>query len=394
MKGFFEKEFTLDRSMRIIFISLTVLAIGFAILGLKSVLIPFLLALIFAYILMPLVNFFQVKLRFRYRWLAVLAVMILISGVFSIFVLAVIPAVRDEVTKTIQLADQYLQTGGLIELLPPYIQSIFKENSNIEDMIRNISLERWIEGGKEVISQLNKLISGTINVFGQVTIFFMGVLYFIFILFDFEVLAKGFVNLFPFRRRAVVKDIMNEVDGYMNSYFRGQALIALSVGILLAIGYKIIDFPLGVTLGLLIGMLNLIPYLQILGVVPIIFLSALKSAQTGQNFFIVLLVAFGVLMAVQVIQDTLLTPSIMGKKMGMRPAMILLSIAVWGSLLGFFGLLIALPLTMSLYAIYKRYVLEDAEFIDEEDTERKEAEETRRSMRYGKKDAKKHGRFE
>ena len=95
----------------------------------------------------------------------------------------------------------------------------------------------------------------------------------------------------------------------------------------------------------------------------------LKAAQTGQNFFVVLALGIGVMMIVQVIQDTILTPNIMGKRMGMSPAMILLSISIWGSLLGFFGLFIALPLTMSLYSVYKRYVIQDPKFIREENEE-------------------------
>ena len=69
----------------------------------------------------------------------------------------------------------------------------------------------------------------------------------------------------------------------MNRYFRGQSLIALSVGVLLAIGFKIINFPLAVTLGLFIGVLNLIPYMQAIGIIPMILLSLLRSAETGRT---------------------------------------------------------------------------------------------------------------
>jgi predicted PurR-regulated permease PerM len=143
----------------------------------------------------------------------------------------------------------------------------------------------------------------------------------------------------------------------MNRYFRGQSLVALCVGILFAVGFKIIGFPLAITLGLFMGVLNLIPYLQTIGFIPIILLSLLKSVETGQNFLIIAGLAFLVVIIVQVIQDLFLVPRIMGKAMGLNPAIILLSLSIWGSLLGFIGLIIALPLTTLCLSYYKRFIL-------------------------------------
>ena len=134
-------------------------------------------------------------------------------------------------------------------------------------------------------------------------------------------------------------------------------MIALCVGVLLAIGFKIINFPLAVTLGLFIGCLNLIPYLQTIGLIPMALLSLLRSAETGENFWILFGLSLLVLGIVQAIQDLYLTPRIMGKAMGLNPAIILLSLSIWGTLLGFIGLIIALPLTTLCLSYYKRFVL-------------------------------------
>ena len=145
----------------------------------------------------------------------------------------------------------------------------------------------------------------------------------------------------------------------MNSYFRGQSLIALIVGILFSIGFLIIDFPLAVGLGLFIGLLNLVPYLQLIGLVPTIILALMKSLETGQNFWFIMLLALIVFAVVQAIQDMYLTPRIMGKVMGLNPAVILLSLSVWGALLGFIGLIVALPLTTLCLSYYRRFVLKE-----------------------------------
>ena len=157
----------------------------------------------------------------------------------------------------------------------------------------------------------------------------------------------------------------------MNSYFRGQALVALSVGILLSIGFNIIGLPMATAMGIFIGILNFIPYMQALGIIPLGLAGVLMAAQNGENVFVCLLLAYGVLMIVQFIQDMILVPRIMGYTMGMRPSLILLVLAVWGYLLGFFGMLIALPATMFLYSFYKRYILEDQEYIQEMEQRKK-----------------------
>ena len=138
----------------------------------------------------------------------------------------------------------------------------------------------------------------------------------------------------------------------------------MSVGLLLSIGFNIIGLPLATAMGIFIGILNFIPYMQALGVIPLGLVSVLMGAQTGENVFVCMLLAYGVLMIVQVIQDMILVPRIMGQTMGMRPSLILLVLSIWGYLLGFFGMLIALPLTMFIYSIYMRYVLQDEDYIE------------------------------
>ena len=112
-------------------------------------------------------------------------------------------------------------------------------------------------------------------------------------------------------------------------------------------------------LGILVGILSLIPYVHGLAFIPMVFLSLLKAADTGQNFWIIFASATAVFIVVQVITDMVLTPKIMGKAMSLNPAVILLSLSVWGALLGFIGLIVALPLTTLIIAYYQRYVTKE-----------------------------------
>ena len=227
-----------------------------------------------------------------------------------------------------------------------------------------LSKENLLKAVKQIAPQLWSILSNTFSILFSITIVFVILLYFIFILLDYEKIANGWIDLIPERYRPFLQGLAEDVEYSMNRYFRGQSLIALSVGVLLAIGFKIINFPLAVTLGLFIGVLNLIPYMQAIGIIPMILLSLLRSAETGENFWLIFGMAILVLGIVQCIQDLYLTPRIMGKAMGLNPAIILLSLSIWGTILGFIGLIIALPLTTLCLSYYKRFILHEYNELD------------------------------
>jgi predicted PurR-regulated permease PerM len=156
-----------------------------------------------------------------------------------------------------------------------------------------------------------------------------------------------------------MEEIAEDLKTSMRIYFRNQFLIAMTVGVLMATGFKIINLPMGITLGLFIGILNIVPYLQLVGFLPAILLALLKSMETGANFWEVILSVFLVIAIVQIIQDTILTPKIMGKAYNMNPALILLSLSIWGSIMGILGMLLALPLTTLIISYYRRLIIKE-----------------------------------
>lgn len=364
MDKFLRDPFTFDRTVRIALFVLCVLTLTWAIAAIWEVLLPFLLAGIFAYVMMPLVRFFQDTLRLRSRSLSVLLVFFLTMGLFVLASLYLIPALQEEVVKTIEAIKQHSDGKSLTEqILPDEAAKYLESQLDFREMLQGLSLESILSTGESLWDKAGGLVSGTISVFSWTLVFAMGIIYFIFIMMDMEGLALGLLEMFPSSARSTVKEMMKTVDYYMNSYFRGQALVAVSVGVLLAIGFSIIGLPLAIVMGIFIGLLNFIPYMQALGVIPLGLVAVLMGLQNGDNIFVSLALAYGVLMIVQIIQDSILVPRIMGTSLGMRPSLILLALAVWGYLLGFFGMLIALPITMSLYAIYMRYVLRDEGYI-------------------------------
>lgn len=379
MSSFFKQEFTFDRLARLLVLGALVFLILWGIQAIWSIILPFLLAGIFAYVVMPLVRFFQYTLHLRSRGLSVLLTLCSLGALIVLGVIYVIPSINAEIEKTIQVISAY--SGGqdfLSMILPRQVRQYLSGSINWGSFSRGMSLEKVLENVKMLTDQLGSIINGTLSFFSWSFVFAIGLIYFIFILLDFENLGRGFVGLFPKTSRPLVRSICNDLDSYMNSYFRGQALVALSVAVLLSVGFNIIGLPLATAMGIFIGLLNFIPYMQALGIIPLGLACLLMAAQTGQNAFVCLLLGYGVLMIVQVLQDMFIVPRIMGRSMGMRPSLILLVLSIWGYLLGFFGMLIALPATMFLYSLYMRYVLQDEDYLAESkptpSTEAKEEE--------------------
>ena len=376
MERFFNREFTFDRIARMFVLTIIVRLILWGVRAIWDVLLPFLLAGIFAYVVMPLVRFFQYTLRLRSRGLSVILTLGVIGALIYLAIIYVVPSVKEEVEKTLQMISSYSGGQDLISmLLPRSVRDYFTSNRTWGNLSRNLSIDKVIENTKLILDQVGGIINSTLSVFSWGFVFLMGIVYFIFILLDFENLGRGIISLFPVSLRPMMRTVFSDLDRYMNSYFRGQALVALSVGVLLSIGFNIIGLPMATAMGIFIGLLNFIPYMQALGIVPLGLAGLLMAAQNGENVFVCLLLAYGVLLIVQIIQDMILVPRIMGHTMGMRPSLILLVLTIWGSLLGFFGMLIALPATMFLYSFYKRYILEDKEYIAEvEERARQKAE--------------------
>ena len=373
MDTLFNKPFTFDRVMRIVFGIALISGLVYLVTLLRNALLPFLIAWLLAYMMQPFVKFFQYKLGLRSRVLSIMALLVSMALAITLLVVMVVPSIAAEADKTIELLRTHDPGEGHIPFIPQAWLDYLEANVDFTQLMDYLNKDSLLKAIKQIAPQVWSFLSNTFSVLLSITIVFMILLYFIFILLDYEKIANGWPQLIPGKYRPFMEGLVEDVEYNMNRYFRGQALIAFCVGVLLAVGFKIIDFPLAVTLGLFIGMLNLIPYMQTIGIIPMLILALLRSAETGENFWIIFGLALLVLGIVQMIQDLFLTPRIMGKAMGLNPAIILLSLSIWGTLLGFIGLIIALPLTTLCLSYYERFILQDGKGIGMSETEKPQA---------------------
>lgn len=348
------KEITFDKFIRILF-GVFLAVIAYLLLRkLSGVLMPFVVAWLVAYMLNPFVNFIQKKCHIKLRWVAILITFILFIVVIGGICWLIIPAAINEILTLKDIIVKYVNDNNLPGLFTEYVMPYISSTEDVKEYFSVGDLTTFLE---TMLPKIFSLISSSISAVFGVVMFLISFIYLFYILMDYEKMTKGYIKYVPQKHRAFVQGLVADVEEGMNSYFRGQSLVALCVGILFSIGFVIIGFPMAIPLGLFIGFLNLVPYLQVLGFVPTVILSLLKSYETGQNFWGILLAALLVFAVVQIIQDGFLVPKIMGNVTGLNGAVILLSLSVWGVLLGFVGLIIALPLTTLLISYYKRYVI-------------------------------------
>lgn len=352
-----KKEITFDRFVRGLIAILLIVACIYLLRYLSKVLIPFFVAWMVAYLVYPIVRFLQSKCRVRSRLVAITLTLILVAGTFTGFGYIIIPPMLDEVAHVKDVALDYIERGASNPSIPPEVQRFFNEHVDrlkLESLLRE---KDFVEAVKNTLPKVWNVFWSTAAIVVNFVASLIGLLYLLFILTDYERYAKGWIGFVPPRRRPFARRLMADVERYMAGYFRGQALIALSNCVMFSIGFALIGFPMPVGLGCLIGVISFVPYLQIVGFVPAALLALLTTFETGQNFWLLMGMVALVYLVVQILQDTIFTPRIMGKIMGLPPAVILLSLSVFGYALGIIGLIIALPVTTLAMAYYKRYVV-------------------------------------
>ena len=355
----FGKEINFDRFVRGL-IFMTVLVAGyFLVCYLSPVLVPFVVAWAFAYILYPVVNFFQYKCRLHFRMLSILVTLVIVIGIISTLLYLAIPVMLEELLHLKDVAIAYVSGGPGADSLPEVVQKFIRENSDKLRIERLLNEKDLMSGLKEALPRVWNMLLSTANVLISIVSSLIALLYLVFMLNDYDRVKKGWIRFVPKSKRSMAKKIVSDIDNGMSGYFRGQALVALANCVLFSVGFMIIGFPMPVGLGVFIGLISFIPYVQLLGFFPATVLAILCSVDTGRNFWLLMLGVIAVYCIVQVLQDSIITPHIMGKILGLRPAVVLLSLTVWGYLLGIIGLIIALPLTQILISYYRHYVVDD-----------------------------------
>lgn len=354
-----EGKITFDRAARWALMAIAVIGLYLLVSKLSSVLLPFFIGWLIAYLLYPVVKFVQFKLHVASRVVSIIITFILVALLVSAVIYFIIPPMIGQFQRLGPLVIKYLNqqsaSGDFSTMVRDWL------NEHRESVTEFLSSRDFIDTVKTALPKVFTFVGETANLAISIFASFITLLYTFFILLDYEYLTDNWVRIFPKSSRQFWSDLMLDVERALNNYIRGQGQVAFWMGVMFCIWFWIIGLPMPIGMGILIGIMDMVPYLHTFAIIPTAFLAMLKAADTGQNFWVLFGLALLGFIIVQVITDMFTTPRIMGSAMGLNPAVLLLSLSVWGALLGFIGLIIALPLTTIIIAYYQRYVTKEEE---------------------------------
>ncbi len=334
------RPYTFDRVVRIVFsLALCVAAIWLVVV-LRHVLLPFCVAALIAYIIEPWVRYNQTTLRLKSRKVAVLVTCVESLLAVGIMCVIFVPLIEKECAQMSAMLSSRVSTGT-IGHFPETIHRLIRDHLDLDKIALKLESINTMSALRGMWDTLTSGLNEILALLGWV----IAVVYVFFISLDLTKYRADFYKYTPRRWLPAAQSIAHDVSWTMNRYFRNQALISLITGLCYVIGFSIVGIPMAVAIGLMNCVLFMVPYLVYISVVPVTVMCIFHSMATGIDFWTIWLECMAVYATVEVFSDLYLTPRIMGKAMGLNPAVILLALSVWGTLLGVLGMVIALPAT-------------------------------------------------
>ncbi len=313
----------------------------------SRVLVPFGAVYLLAYLLNPLVK--RLERRYRVpRWLPSLVITGLVVGAFILFVLILAPnianqaqALSERVLGTVQHLRTWLEASTVLDTLES--AGILNKQQVIEQMQALVKNQ-----ASELPGALENLASSLGSFLGIVTLLALVPVILFYTLKDYPTIQTALVDLFP--TAGGRRDYLVEAGSIVGRYFRGQLLISTIAAVNVSVLLFLFNIPFWLLIGLLAGLLNLIPQIGALITMVVGALVALVLGSWAKA-----LIVIAVLLGESVLEQSVLTPNILSYQVGLHPLLVLFSLLVFGTLLGIFGLLIAVPLTTILVTGYRAY---------------------------------------
>jgi predicted PurR-regulated permease PerM len=308
-----------------------------------------LLTFLMAYVLNPLVTRLT-RLRFISRTVATLIAMSGLLFCFLAILFFIIPGMVGEFRILISKMPAYI--NYLKETAVPWIEQRFAIDvplslgEALDQFGQNLSkIAPKLIG--PVTTVIARTFGGTFSIFSVLLGAFMFPLFLFFLLKDFPRIVNAVYGLIPIRNRESLSELGTEVDLSLSAFLHGQFIVMIVLASLYSIGYSIVGIPVAIGVGLLTGVLCFIPYVgAATGFILALFLAILELQGFGSVFGVVC-----IFVGVQLLDATLITPKILGGKLGLRPLWIIIALMAGGELFGFLGVLLAVPTTAVLKVV-------------------------------------------
>jgi len=335
-----------------IILGVIILAGFFLAWSLSSIFLPVLLALILAYVLNPAVSWLEGKRVPRVvAIILVMAVIVLGCGVVFAFFAG---SIQNELAAVqINLPDYANRLYGLIpEKVKVYLEietpeKLYRQVDRILNELRGISFDIVREG----YAVVKKAFTSTLGVILTVIGYFITPVYLFYFLADLPRFKEGVLRLVPERSREWATDLGREVDGVLAAFVRGQLSVCAILAVLYSIGLSFIGIDLAIVIGSLSGILFIIPYVgTIFGIVVSMVMAFLKFHDLLHP-----LLCLGWFVVVQAIEGAVITPAIVGNRVGLHPVVAIIALFIGGQWFGIFGMLLAVPAAAVLKVFLRHF---------------------------------------
>lgn len=342
-----------QRPARTVLVAGGAMLLFYLVTELSGVLLPFVLVFLLAYLFNPLATLLQERYRIA-RTASALVVTGLVVGIFGLFAFQIVPSILG------QLETMAVRAIGGVEELQVLLRSTpllgrFEETGLVDrdELIEQVSSS--IEGMADAFAaNLPRIAQGIVthigSIFGLITVLAIIPVLLFYMLKDYPVIRERLEDLFP--TFGGQRDYLVQASEVVGSYLRAQLIICAIGGVIVSIALFLLDVPFALLLGILSGILNLIPNL---GAIITAFIGVVVTLLFGDPWLVDTIALLAVLLGQNLLENTVLTPRIMSNQVGLHPVLILLALFVFGYFMGLLGLVIAVPAMALIMTTYKAY---------------------------------------
>ncbi|MEM8594499.1 MAG: AI-2E family transporter [Pseudomonadota bacterium] len=324
--------------------------LGLFLYGLNAILMPFIVAALLAYLGDPLVD--RLELLSIQRSIAVAIVFLLLTSMLVIGIVLLGPLLSDQLHQLAQKMPIWFER--MESFLLPILRDwgFMHEGEGNQTMWKEAITNYLPEGGNIVLMVIKKVSSSGAALLGAITNTILVPVLTFYLLRDWDIIVEKLRNMVPFSSRHTVVQVSKECDEVLSSFFRGQFIVMLSLALFYSVCLGVMGIELALLIGTIAGLANIIPYMGfVVGIVSALIAAWMQFHAIPPLMYVAIIFAVG-----QLLEGMLLTPLLVGDKIGLHPVSVIFALMAGAQLGGFFGLLIALPVAAILMVLVRYFI--------------------------------------
>ena len=314
--------------------------------------LPLMVGFALAYLFDPAVSWLEGKRVPRVVGVVIITLVLLL--VLSGFFFYVVPQMNQQVQRLVEKMPEYQER--LQTTIAPWLERTRARYPEQWETVKTRTLEALKDNLPKLTAGLTSAVRGLFSTLGGVILFILNLVFVpvfaFYLLVDFPKIRQRIADLIPRPYRAITVARVREVDQAVASFLRGQLVIAIVLAAINSVGLMILDVPLGLVIGIVAGLANMIPYMAlVVGLMPALLLSWVEHQSLANLLGVVI-----VFSAAQMLEGMVLSPRILGASVNLHPVWVLLAIVIGGSALGIVGMLVAVPAAAAIQVFVRHWV--------------------------------------